>query len=441
MAAVIPTFDLRTDAGLAAFQGLLDALRLDPVALATRPPEAEDGVRRTLADVAGRGDAALVEAARRFDDPDFTADQIVVKRDEMAEAHARVPAGLLHALRTAIANVRAYQQHILPPATPDFERDGVKLGLRWTPLDSAGCYFPGGKASYPSSLIHLAVPAQVAGVGRIVACTPPSRFGRSDLVLAACHELGLDTCVRAGGAAAVAALAFGTESVPRVDKIVGPGNSYVQLAKRLLAGGVGIDGYLGPSEVLVIADGTADPACVAADLLAQAEHDPGSCFLLTDSADLAKRVSVEIAAQIGRLSRRAAVEQALAERSCLAVGASIGAVLPLADALACEHVNVQTADPRATLARLRHAGCVFLGRDSPVAAGDYAAGPSHCLPTNTTARFGGGISVYEFLKRTGTVEYAPDGIARDAASVIPLAEAEGLDAHARSVRQRLDERG
>ena len=394
-------------------------------------------MRRTLADVARRGDAALVEAARRFDDPDFTADQIRVTRGEMAQAHARVPAGLLDALRTAIANVRAYQQHILPPATPDLERDGVRLGLRWTPLDSAGCYFPGGKASYPSSLIHLAVPAQVAGVGRIVACTPPSRFGRSDLVLAACHELGLDTCVRAGGAAAVAALAFGTESVPRVDKIVGPGNTYVQLAKRLLAGGVGVDGYLGPSEVLVIADDTADAAGVAADLLAQAEHDPGSCFLLTDSADLARRVAGEIGAQVARLSRRAAVEQALAERSCLAVGASLDAVLPLADELACEHVNVQTRDPRATLGRLRHAGCVFLGRHSPVAAGDYAAGPSHCLPTNTTARFGGGISVYEFLKRTGTVEYTQAGIERDAAAVVPLAEAEGLDAHAQSVRQRL----
>ena len=435
----IPTHDLTTDAGRAAFDALLEALRLDPVQLATGGGEAEAAVRKTLEDVAGRGDDALVEAARRFDDPDFTEDDIVVSPAEMAEAHARIDADLLRALRVAIEQVRAYQQHILPPEVPDFEREGggVKLGLRWTSLDSAGCYFPGGKASYPSSLIHLAVPAQVAGVGKVVGCTPPSQYGKSDLVLAACHELQLDTCVRAGGAAAVAALAFGTGRVPRVDKIVGPGNTYVQVAKRLLAGGVGIDGYLGPSEVLVIADETADPSLVAADLMAQAEHDPGSCFLLTDSADLAANVTAEIDRQIVDLSRRPAIEKALAERSCLAVGASIETLLPLADALACEHVNVQTVDPRATLAKLRHAGCVFLGRCSPVAAGDYVAGPSHCLPTNTTARFSGGISVYEFLKRTGTVEYAPAGIAADATSVIPLARTEGLDAHAASVRQRV----
>jgi histidinol dehydrogenase len=211
----------------------------------------------------------------------------------------------------------------------------------------------------------------------------------------------------------------------------------VQIAKRLLAGGVGVDGFLGPSEVVVIADASADPACCAADLLAQAEHDPGSCFLLTDASDLAEKVAAEVEQQVIGLSRRPAIEKALAGRSALIVLSTMADVLALADRFAGEHVSLQTADPRGTLARLKHAGCCFLGRWSPVAAGDYVAGPSHCLPTNTTARFGGGVSVYEFLKRTGTVEYTRQGIATDAAHVDSLAQAEGLDAHAASVRRRV----
>ncbi|MEM6313101.1 MAG: histidinol dehydrogenase [Planctomycetota bacterium] len=414
----------------------LDTLRLDPRSLIVAT-EQEDAVRATMADVAERGDAALVEAARKFDDPEFTADQLRVTPDEMEAAHGRVSEELRVALSRAIDQVRAYQQHIMPTPPSPMDRGGVTLGLRWTPLASAGCYFPGGKASYPSSLIHLAVPAQVAGVEQVVATTPPSKYGKSDLVLAAGHQLGLPFMIRAGGAAGIAALAFGTESVPAVDKIVGPGNTFVQIAKRLLAGGVGVDGFLGPSEVLVIADDTANPAFVAADLLAQAEHDPGSCFLLTDSRPLAEAVVAEVRKQFETLSRQSAIRPALENHSAIFVG-DMDALLPLADRFAAEHVNLQTADPHATLDQLSHAGCVFIGPHSPVAAGDYVAGPSHCLPTNTTARFGGGISVFEFLKRTGTVEYTANAIAQDATNVVPLAEAEGLDAHASSVRRRTD---
>jgi len=282
----------------------------------------------------------------------------------------------------------------------------------------------------------LAVPAQVAGVGNIVVCTPPSKHGRSDLVLAAAHELNLKNVFRAGGAAAIAAMAFGTQTIPRVDKIVGPGNTYVQLAKRLLAGGVGIDGYLGPSEILVLADESGNAKFIAADLLAQAEHDPGSCFLLTTSESLAKAVSEEIGRQIASLQRRGAIEKALKGSSAIVFDSSMDNLITLANQFAAEHVNVQVKDESKVLPRLQHAGAIFLGPNSPVAAGDYVAGPSHCLPTNTTARFSSGISVYEFLKRSSVVRYLPQGLAADANAIISMANAEGLDAHAASVRVR-----
>jgi histidinol dehydrogenase len=333
--------------------------------------------------------------------------------------------------------VREYQSKMMPPEPPALRRPGVELGMRFTPLDSAGLYFPGGKASYPSTLVMLAVPAQVAGVKKIVVCSPPSKYGRSDLVLAACHELGLTDVYRAGGAAAIAAMAFGTATIPRVDKIAGPGNRYVQLAKRALAGCVGIDGFLGPSEILVLADDSADPGFVAADLIAQAEHDPGSCFLLTTSPRLAQAVVREMESQTHALERAAPIVKALAEHSAIIIGASMNELIELANRFAAEHVSVQTADNGAVLKMLRHAGAVFLGPYSPVAAGDYVAGPSHCLPTNTTARFSSGISVYEFLKRTSVVRYDREGIAGDAAAVVELATAEHLGAHAESARIRL----
>ena len=270
----------------------------------------------------------------------------------------------------------------------------------------------------------------------VVACTPPSKYGRSDAVLAAAHLLGLTHVFRAGGAAAVGAMAFGTETIPAVDKIVGPGNRYVQLAKRMVGGGVGVDGFLGPSEIVVVADETANPAFVAADLLAQAEHDPGSCFLLTPSKALARAVVEEIEKQFVELVRKKPVADSLAADSAIVVTENLDAALSLADRFAAEHVNLQTIDDAAALEQLRHAGAVFIGPWSPVAAGDYVAGPSHCLPTNATARFGGGISVYEFLKRTGTARYTEASLELDAPAIQAMADAEGLDAHGLSVRVR-----
>jgi histidinol dehydrogenase len=436
---MIPILRLNDPADAQRVEALLGRLRLDPAAVATgegtyaRPMAA---VQEMLADVRRRGDEAIVDSARKFDDPNFTADQIRVSREEMQAAAARVPAEQLAAVRRAIAQVREYQAHVMPKPPETLRREGVELGLRFTPLDSAGLYFPGGKASYPSSLIMLAVPAMVAGVKRIVVATPPSKYGRSDLVLAACHELQLPDVFRAGGAAAIAAMAFGTKTIPAVDKIVGPGNTYVQLAKRAVAGCVGVDGFLGPSEILVLADSSASPANVAADLIAQAEHDPGSCFLLTTSEQLARDVVAQIDHQSQTLQRREAIAKALDSSSAIIVGESMDSLIALANRFAAEHVNVQTRDDAAVLAKINHAGAVFVGPNSPVAAGDYVAGPSHCLPTNTTARFASGISVYEFLKRSSVVRYDARGLADDAAAIITLANAEHLDAHAASVRVR-----
>jgi len=432
---MIPILDLAVAEDQIRVVQLLAQLRLDS-AQAGQPAYA--AVEQILKDVHARGDDAAVESCRKFDDPNFSASQIRVAIAEMAEAAKRVPAEQLSAIRRSIAQVRQYQIHLMPKDPPPLVRKGVELGMRFTPLESAGLYFPGGKASYPSSLIMLAVPAQVAGVKQIVVCTPPSKYGRTDLVLAACHELKLTEVFRAGGAAAIAAMAFGTQTIPRVDKIVGPGNIYVQLAKRAVAGFVGIDGILGPSEILVLADESANPRFIAADMLAQAEHDPGSAILLTDSRRLADAVADQIKIQIEPLSRRAAAEKALAEHSAIIVGKSIDELIPLADEFAAEHVNIQTRDDQAVLKKLRNAGAIFLGPYSAVAAGDYVAGPSHCLPTNTTARFSSGISVYEFLKRSSVVRYDASGLRGDAQAIETLAEAEHLDAHAQSIRIRKD---
>ena len=435
---MIPILSLNDFQQFRQIQSLLANLRLDPSHLAAGGKYAGEtaAVRDIITDVAARGDAALVDTARKFDFPEFSSEMIRVTAAEMRDATGRVPADQLSAIRRSIAQVREYQMHIFPTTPPVLHRPGVELGIRFTPLDSAGLYFPGGKAAYPSSLIMLAAPAQAAGVETIVVATPPSKYGRSDLVLAAAHELKLEHVYRAGGAAAIAAMAFGTETIPRVDKIVGPGNLYVQLAKRELAGAVGIDGFLGPSEIITIADDTGIPAFIAADLIAQAEHDPGSCFLLTDSATVAEAVSNEIAKQLKFRGRSAALERSLTHHSGLIVGGSMDDVIELANRFAAEHVNLQVKNPDEVLAKLRHAGAVFVGAYSPVAAGDYVAGPSHCLPTNTTARFSSGVSVYEFLKRTSIVKYDAGGLAADAPAIVSLATAEGLDGHAASIEVR-----
>ena len=421
-------------------ESLLKELRLDAASAILQSGERArqvEVVRQIMADVAQRGDSALVDSARKFDDPNFSADQLRVSPQEMADAAERLPGALMEALRRSIAQVREYQSHMMPADPRPLLRPGVELGMRFTPLESAGLLVPGGKAAYPSSVIMLAVPAQVAGVRRIVVCTPASQFGQSDVVLAVYHLLGLTEVLRAGGAAAVAALGLGTPTILPVDKILGPGNVYVQLAKQILAGCVGIDGFLGPSEILTLADESARPDFVAADLLAQAEHDPGSCFLLTDSEKLAVAVIGEIAKQVKTLARAEVIAKALGAHSAVIVGSSMDELIGWANQFAAEHVSLQTRDNEAVLAKLKHAGAVFVGPWSPVAAGDYIAGPSHCLPTNTTARFASGVSVYEFLKRTSVERYDKPGLMADGPGIIAMAEAEHLDAHAASVRVRL----
>lgn len=436
---MIPVLKLTDDAACTKVEAILRKLRLDPADVAlSRGDRAKQSavVAEIFADVANRGDEALVDSARKFDDPNFTIDQIKVNPEEMREAAGRITGAQMSALRRSIAQVREYQAHVMPKSPQPLRRPGVELGIRFLPLDRAGLYFPGGKASYPSSLIMLAVPAQVAGVKTVVVATPPSKYGRSDLVLAACHELQLEHVYRAGGAAAIAAMAFGTKTIPAVDKIVGPGNTYVQLAKRMLAGCVGVDGFLGPSEIVVIADESGNPAFIAADLIAQAEHDPGSCFLLTTSETLAKNVLVELDRQVPTRDRKAAIIKALANDSAIIVHPSMEELIKLSNRFAAEHVNIQVKDEQAVLAQLTSAGAVFVGPYSPVAAGDYIAGPSHCLPTNTTARFSSGISVYEFLKRSSVARYENKGLDADASSIIELATAEHLDGHAASVAVR-----
>lgn len=435
---MIPILHLDNPSQRRQMEKLLAELRLDARQIMTGGGDKAAVVRQIMADVAQRGDAALVDSARKFDDPNFSAELLQVKPQEMAQAAARLPAAELAALRHSINQVRQYQNHVMPHDPAPLLRGGVELGMRFTPLESAGLLVPGGKAAYPSSLIMLAVPAHVAGVKRIVVCTPASRYGQSDIVLAAFHELGLTEVFRTGGAAAVAALALGTPTIRPVDKIVGPGNSYVQLAKMALAGCVGIDGFLGPSEILTIADDTARADFVAADLLAQAEHDPGSCFLLTDSEKVAQDVSEQIRRQSANLTRSAAITNALDQHSAIIVGRSMDELIELANQFAAEHVNLQTRDNALVLSKLVNAGAVFVGPWSPVAAGDYVAGPSHCLPTNTTARFSSGVSVYEFLKRSSIVRYDRAGLIADAPAITSLANAEHLDAHAASVKIRAE---
>lgn len=430
-----------------AVEGLLRRLRLDAGDLALlRGGRAEKArsVATLLEDVAARGDAALTDLNRRFDDPEFDPRQLAVTPAELEAAHARTTRDnpqVLAALRHSIAQVREYQAKIMPSPPVPLARPGFEAALRWTPLDSAGLYVPGGSASYPSSLIMLAVPAIVAGVGRVVVCTPPSRHF-SDAVLATAWELGIREMYRVGGVAAVAAMALGTQTIRPVDKILGPGNEYVQLAKRAVSGAVGVDGYLGPSEVLVVADGKdaeGDAPSIAADMIAQAEHDPGSCFLVTPSRELVRAVAGELERQLATLPRAEAVRRSLETYSAAVVCPDEAGVVALANRVACEHVSlrVEAAAEGRYLAAIKHAGCIFVGKDSPVAAGDYVAGPSHCLPTNTTARFASGVSVYEFLKRGSVVRYGPEGMARDGAVIATFARAEGLEGHARSAELRL----
>ena len=395
-------------------------------------------VRRIIADVERRGDKALLDWERRLDGARLTPKTIRVEARAIARAHAQADRAFLRLVRRVVANIRAYQQHILVQAPPPLKRGGRTLGIRYTPIDRVGIYVPGGTAVLPSSLLMTAVPAQVAGVPQIALASPPRSEGEvSPLILALAGELGIDEVYRLGGAQAVAALAIGTASVPRVSKVLGPGNAFVVEAKKQLFGRVGIDSTAGPSEVLIIADDTARADWLAADLIAQAEHDPGSAILATTSMSLARRVAEELDRQLPSLDRAAAARAGLEQFGAIIVVPSLEAACDLASDFAPEHLQIITADDRKALALVRNAGAIFLGAHTPVPLGDYYAGPSHVLPTGGTAKFFGPLSANDFRKASSVERYTPAALAEDAADVIDFATREGLTGHAQAVRVRL----
>ncbi len=393
-----------------------------------------DGI---LKEVQARGDAALLEFTERFDGVKLTPATLRVPREVIAELAAQVDDELIAAMRAAIHNIRTYHQHQLMHDWEITRENGVRLGQRVSPLQIVGLYVPGGTAAYPSTVMMNAIPAQVAGVARIVVVTPPGQFNQNPLIAATLKELGLFEVYTIGGAQAVAALAFGTATIPRVDKIVGPGNQYVAAAKKLVYGAVDIDSIAGPSEIIVVADDTARADFVAADMLSQAEHsEDAAAILITPSETLALAVKEELAKQTATLSRRAIIEHSLADYGALIVVENIDAACALCSRLAPEHAEVITADSEADALKIHNAGAIFIGAYSPEPVGDYFAGTNHVLPTGGTARFSSALGVYDFLKKTSIVRYTREELLRTAASIERLALAEGFDAHARSATIR-----
>lgn len=396
-------------------------------------------VAEIIAAVRARGDAAVIELTARFDGAALTT--LEVTKEEIGAALAKTDREFLDILTQARDNIRAYHEKQKRSGFLMAERPGVVLGQKITALDRVGIYVPGGTAAYPSTVLMDTVPAKIAGVGEIIMVTPPGRDGNipSD-ILAAAHIAGVDRIFKVGGAQAVAALAYGTEQIPRVDKIVGPGNLYVATAKRMVYGSVDIDMIAGPSEILIIADGGANPAFVAADLLSQAEHDRlAAAFLVTDSAALAQAVAEELPRQLALLPRREIAEAAIRDNSAILVTDCLETAVALSNEIAPEHLEVCTAEPFALLPRIRHAGSIFLGRYAPEALGDYFAGPNHTLPTSGTARFSSGLSVDDFIKKSSVIFYERDALRAVAGQIATFADREGLHAHARSVTIRMEE--
>jgi histidinol dehydrogenase len=392
-----------------------------------------------IREIRERGDAALIEFTARFDGVQLRPETLRVDRRTIEELAARVDEDLLAAIREAIANIRHYHEHQLTRDWEIMRDNGVRLGQRVRPLEIVGMYVPGGSAAYPSTVMMNAAPAQVAGVGRIVVVTPPAQFRQNPVIAATLKELNLFEVYAIGGAQAVAALAYGTETVPRVDKIVGPGNQYVAAAKKLVYGAVDIDSIAGPSEIVVIADDTARADFVAADLLSQAEHsEDAAAILITPQASFAEAVREEIVKQTNTLSRREIIERSLDDFGALIVVESLDAACALADRIAPEHVEVITEDCEATAAKINHAGAIFIGAYSPEPVGDYFAGTNHVLPTGGAARFSSALGVYDFQKRTSVIRYTREELMRTAASIERLALAEGFEAHARSATIRYE---
>ena len=408
---------------------------------AKREVQADVGavVADILADVAKRGDAAVLEYTRRFDRHDLTADGMRVAADEIDAAMRACDPALLDALSQAATRIEAFHAKLIPEELDYSDADGVRLGARWTAVESVGLYVPGGTAAYPSSVLMTAIPARVAGVERIAMVAPTPDGKLNPLVLAAAKLAGVTEIYRIGGAQAVAALAYGTRSIPAVVKIVGPGNAYVAAAKRQVFGQVGIDMIAGPSEILVVADQDNDPAWIAADLLSQAEHDEtAQAILICDDAAFADAVEAAVESELKSLDRTVIAAASWRDNGAVIVVDDLADAVALIDRIAPEHLELAIADPQTMAAAVRNAGAIFLGRYTPEAIGDYIGGPNHVLPTARSARFSSGLSVLDFMKRTTFIGCDAESLARIGPAAIMLAGAEGLGAHARSIAIRLN---
>lgn len=395
-------------------------------------------VATIIAETRARGDAALIAFTERFDRVRLTPETLRIGADEIAAAKAQVDAETLEALDLAARRIESFHARTELPSLSYVDEDGIGLGARWTPIDAVGIYVPGGLANYPSSVLMNAIPARVAGVGRIAMAVPAPDGVLNPLVLAAAERAGVTEIWRVGGAQAVAALAYGTASIRPVDKITGPGNAYVAEAKRQVFGAVGIDMIAGPSEILVVADAGNDPEWIAVDLLSQAEHDThAQSVLITDDAAFADAVATAVDRVLARLPKAEIAGASWREQGGVIVVGSLDDAAALVDRLAPEHLELAVADPDRIADRVRHAGAIFLGRHAPEAVGDYVAGPNHVLPTARSARFASGLSVFDFVKRTTLVRCDAAGLARIGPAAVRLARAEGLEAHALSIAQRL----
>lgn len=402
--------------------------------------EYEERVNTIIEAVKTNGDAAVFDYTRQFDKADISKDNILVTEDEIKEAYEQVDAALLAVIQKALVNIKKYHEKQVQNSWFTTE-DGIILGQKVTPLQTVGVYVPGGRAAYPSSLLMNVLPAKIAGVSRIIMCTPPGADGKVyPSTLVAAKEAGVDEIYKAGGAQAVAAMAFGTESIPKADKIVGPGNIYVALAKKAVFGYVGIDSIAGPSEILVLADETADARYVAADLLSQAEHDEmASAILITTSQTLASQVSREADEFIKTLSRQEIITKSLDNYGYILVADTMEDAVAAANDIASEHLEIVTADPFHVMTKIKNAGAIFIGPFSSEPLGDYFAGPNHVLPTNGTAKFFSALSVDDFIKKSSIISYSREALEKVHEDIEQFAKCEGLTAHANSIHVRFDE--
>ena len=403
--------------------------------------EFEGRVNEIIENVRANRDAAIFDYTKRFDGADINAENILVTEDEIKEAYEKVDEKLLTVIRKALVNIRKYHEKQRQYSWFDSEESGIILGQKVTALEKVGVYVPGGKAVYPSSVLMNIVPAKVAGVKTIVMTTPPGKDGKvNPSTLVAAKEAGADEIYKVGGAQAIAALAFGTESVPKVDKIVGPGNIYVALAKKAVFGFVSIDSIAGPSEIMVLADETANPRFVAADLLSQAEHDEmASAILVTTSRDLAEQVSKEVEGFVAKLSRKEIIQKSLDNYGYILVAESMDEAIETVNEIASEHLELVTKNPFETMTKIRNAGAIFVGEYSSEPLGDYFAGPNHVLPTNGTAKFFSPLSVDDFIKKSSIISYSREALEPIYKDIVQFAECEQLTAHANSIRVRFED--